>query len=299
MTYKIRNFTEKDLPALVKLLNDTYKEAYEFTPYTEDDLLSWIQEGNLTILVAEENGEVIGSVSYRSGHWGEEIQWLVSFQKPDRKLVEDALVQEIEKHVKGDTVFSVVDAGSPKINEWIERGYKPEGGLYHMIAKLDGEKSLPEVPEGIVLRALKPEEEKEFVETVNAGFGWERIQLGTIERWKKEHKVFTEEWIQVAEYNNRIVSVVVAKPDTEYNNFFETKRGYLGPAATLPEHRGKNLASALTRKAMNFLFEKGFDSVALYTAEQNLPSVTLLQKLGFEIGHHWKFMKKALPKRKS
>ncbi|MBX5328650.1 MAG: GNAT family N-acetyltransferase [Candidatus Bathyarchaeota archaeon] len=297
MTFKIRNFTEKDLPVLVKLLNDAYRGTHEFTPYTEEDLLSWIRDGNLTILMAEENGEVIGSVSYRSGHWGEEIQWVVASQKPNRKLVEDALIREIEKYVKGETVFSAVDAGSPKINEWIERGYKPEGGLYHMIAKLDGKKPLPEVPEGIILRTLKPAEEKAFVEAVNAGFGWERIQQGTIERWKKEHKVFNEEWIQIAEYNNQIVSVVVAKPDTEYNNFFGAKRGYLGPAATLPEHRGKNLASALTRKAMNFLFEKEFDSVALYTAEQNLPSVTLLQKLGFQIEHHWKFMKKTLSKR--
>jgi len=46
---------------------------------------------------------------------------------------------------------------------------------------------------------------------------------------------------------------------------------------------------------MNFLFEKGMDSVALYTTEQNIPSVTLLRKLGFKIGRHWKFMRKTYP----
>ncbi|MEM2780808.1 MAG: GNAT family N-acetyltransferase, partial [Candidatus Bathyarchaeia archaeon] len=70
------------------------------------------------------------------------------------------------------------------------------------------------------------------------------------------------------------------------------KRGYLGPAATLSEFRGKNLASALTRKAMNFLYEKGMDTVSLYTFEGNIPSITLLKKLGFKVQHHWKFMHK-------
>jgi hypothetical protein len=45
---------------------------------------------------------------------------------------------------------------------------------------------------------------------------------------------------------------------------------------------------------MNSLFEKGMDSAALYTFEQNTPSVVLLQKLGFNTGHHWKFMRRKL-----
>jgi RimJ/RimL family protein N-acetyltransferase len=48
---------------------------------------------------------------------------------------------------------------------------------------------------------------------------------------------------------------------------------------------------------MNFLYEKGMDSVALYTSEENIPSITLLQKLGFNVGHRWKFMRKKLAKK--
>lgn len=296
MTFNIRSFSEKDLPVLVKLLNDTYKEAHEFAPYTLDDISSQIREGNFTILVSEQNGKVVGVVAYRSSHWGEEITWLTVAKKPEHKIIANKLVSEIEKHVKGETVFTVVDEESPQIKDWMTRGYKIEGGLYHMMTRLDSVKPLLKIPEGITMRSLKPNEEKEFVDVVNAGFGWERVQQGIIERWKNEHVVFDEKWIHVAEYESRIISIVVAKPDTEYNRFFGAKRGYLGPATTRPEHRGKNLASALTRRAMNFLIEKGFDSAALYTAEQNLPSVTLLKKLGFEIGHHWKFMRKSLLK---
>ena len=45
---------------------------------------------------------------------------------------------------------------------------------------------------------------------------------------------------------------------------------------------------------MNFLYEKGMTSVVLYTSEQNVASVALLQRLGFRIGHNWKFMRKVL-----
>jgi len=291
---KIQNFVSKDLPSLVELLNEVYRESYEFVPFSVEKLRSQIQERNLRFLVLEENGRVKGCVAYNDGPWGEEIDWLAADESPNRKLMENTLVMEVEKCVKGETVFTVVDAGSPKINEWIERDFKPEGGLYHMVARLDGLRPLPKVPKGVIIRSLKPEEKKEFVEAVNAGFGWKRLKVGAIQRWKTECPPFSEEWIHVAELDNKIVSVAVSRLDVDYNTFFGGKRGYLGPTATLPEYRGKHLASSLTRRAMNFLFEKGMNSVALYTTEQNVPAVTLLRKLGFEIGHHWKFMRKKL-----
>ncbi len=293
MTVQIRSFVDKDLPSLVKLLNRTFKNSYQFMPYTEMSLRSWVNESKLRILIAEENGKVLGSIAYNDGHWGEEIEWLTVKDNSNEKL-EEMMIKEIEEYVRKGTIFTLVDAGSPKIDKWIERGYKPEGGMHHMFAKLDAVKPLPKVPENTILRSLKPDEEEEFVRGINAGFGWERLKMGSIERWKTENPPFTEEWIHVAEVDNKIVSVVVAKPDTHYNGFFKGNRGYLGPAATLAEYRSKNLASALTVCAMNYLFEKGMDSVALYTSEQNNPSVTLLQKLGFGIVHQWKFMKKHL-----
>jgi ribosomal protein S18 acetylase RimI-like enzyme len=294
MTAQIRCFTDKDLPILVKMLNESFKDAYERRLHSEEGLRSWIQEGKLKILMFEENGEVMGSVTYNDGYWGEEIEWLSVRETPNRRLVENMLVKEAEKYVKRGMVFAAVDAGSPKIANWMQRGYRQEGGLYHMIARLDARKTLPKIPEGTILRSLQSEEEKKFVDAVNVGFGTERVKLGAIQYWKTENPPFDEGWISVAEINGKIVSAVVAKPDTNYSKFFNVKRGYLGPAATLPEHRGKNLASVLTVRAMNLLFEKGMNSVALYTSETNIPSVTLLRKIGFEVGHSWKFMRKNL-----
>jgi ribosomal protein S18 acetylase RimI-like enzyme len=292
MVVEIRDFADNDLPSLVKLINEAYKTYYEFTPFTEDRIRTWLQEGKFKILIVEENGEIVGSGAYRDSQWGEEIEWLKVFQNLNRKEIENRLVKELEKFVKGEALFTAVDDESPEIADWIERCYKVEGGLLHMVAVLDGVKPLPNVPEGIILRSLRPNEEKAFVETVNIGFGRERAKIGDIQSWKNDDASFNEEWIHVAEVESKIVSTVVSKSDKHYNEFLGGNRGYLGSAATLPEYQGKNLATALTRRAMNFLFEKGMNSVALYTSEQNVASLALLQKLDFRAGHHWRFVRK-------
>ncbi|MGA3191868.1 MAG: GNAT family N-acetyltransferase [Candidatus Bathyarchaeia archaeon] len=234
----------------------------------------------------------MGSVTYNDGFWGEEIRWLVVQPMPDRKLVENTLVSQVEKCVHGETVFASVDAGSPRTSDWIERGYKPEGGLYQMIAKLECVRPLPAAPEGVTIRSSRPKEEKKVVETVNSVFGWERLKQGFVEKGKVESPPFDEEWVHLATLEDRILSVVVAMPAVKYNTLFGGRRGYLGPAATVPEFRSKKLASALTVRAMNFLFEKGMDTAVLHTSELNVPSVTLLRNIGFEVGHHVKFLRK-------
>lgn len=299
MTTRIREFAEGDLSQLVRLLNETYRDSYQFVPFTEEKLLSWIQGARLKVLMAEVDHNLIGSVAYNDGHWGEEIAWLSVSNSLGRRLMEKELVEQAEGLVLRGAVFTAVDAGSPRISKWVERGYKQEGGLYHMIARLNAIGSVPAVPMDIVLRSLKLDEEKELVEAVNAGFGAERLKIGCIDKWKAESPPFNEDWVQVAEAEGKIVSTVVAMPDTDFNKSFKGRRGYLGPAATLQEYRGKNLASALTRRAMNLLFENGMDSVALYTSERNAASVALLNRLGFDVGHHWVFMRRVLPSKRT
>jgi ribosomal protein S18 acetylase RimI-like enzyme len=298
MTIHIRTSTEADLPDLVKLLNEAYRESYEFKPLSEEYVQSQIQEGRFKVLVAENEGRFLGTVTYNDGHWGEEIRWLVVPKSENRRAMEDLLVKEAENHVKRDSVFTSIDIGSPETDVWVEHGYTAEGGLYHMVALLDGVKPLREVPEDVVIRCLRHGEEKAFVEAANAGFGFERVKLGSIEDLKNESPPFDEEWIYAAELD-RIIAVVVSSPDTYYNRFWTGKRGYLGPAATLPEHRNKNLATILTQQAMNFLFEKGMNSAALYTSERNVATGAFLPKLGFNVGHHWKFMRKKITREAS
>ena len=290
---RVREFKEEDLPILVEIINLANKNSYEFIPYTVESFKEEISQRNLKILVAEEESEIRGLAAYSAGVWGEEIEILCVDPKIKSKAeIEDILLEEIEKLVKGEKFFIFLDAEGLDVEKWARRGYRIEGGLYHMVAELDSVKPLPPVPEGFVLRSLRKGEEEEMVETINRAYGKERVSRSSIERWRKDDPLFNEEWIHVADFEGKIVSVVVSRRDLEYNRYFKAKRGYLGPAGTLPEFRGKGLASALTRRAMNFLYEKGMDSVALYTSENNAASIALLRKLGFKIRHNWKFLYK-------
>ena len=295
MTITISQFTSKHLPAIVELLNGEYRNSREFIPFDEERVLSQIRRRHLKILVAEENGKVLGLLATHSHENSEEdVTWLTGRKGIDQKTIENALVDELEKNPDIKTVSMMVDEKSSRISDWINRGYTLEPGYQRLSAKLDKLRPVPRIEEGIKLRSLANNEEDEFVETVNDGFGWKRLEIGDLETWKSEDPPFSEEWVQVADANGKIVSVVVAKPDTESIKYLHVNRGYLGPAATLPEFRNKHLGTALTARAMNFLFEKGMNSVRLGTSETNVSSNALLRSLGFQVEGARKTLRKKL-----
>jgi len=270
MVIQIVEFSQKHLPTATELLNEEYENSSEFIPFDQERVLSEIRRHNLKVLTAEENGKVLGlAATHPEGREDVSIHWLAVSKGNDHVSIENALISEIEKNADVDSVSTMIDEGSPKIKEWVARGYVLQPGFQRMSTKLEGLKPIPKVVEGIKLRSLRLNEEKEFVAAINAGFGWQRLELGDLENWKKEDPPFNEDWVQVAEFNHKIVSAVVARPDTAYNRHLHLNRGYLGPASTLTEFRNKHLASALTARAINSLFENGMTMVRLGTSEQN------------------------------
>jgi len=297
MTIQISEFTDRHLPFVVRLLNEENRDAYEFIPFDEERVLSQIRRRRLKVLVAEENGAILGLIgSHTHEHAEEDISWLAASKKHDYVAIENLLVNEVEKRAKGDSVSRMIEAGSPKIKNWISRGYVLQPGYQRMSAKLGSLRPIPNVGEGIELRSLRPDEEEKLIAVINTGFGLERLERGDLETWKREDPPFNEDWVQVAQVKDRLVSAVVAKPDSDAIKYLHLNRGYLGPAATLPEFRNKHLASVLTARAMNFLFEKGMDSVRLGTSEQNVSSIALLKSLGFRVDNVGKILFKNLKK---
>jgi ribosomal protein S18 acetylase RimI-like enzyme len=297
MTIQISELANKHLPYVTRLLNDEYRGSYEFIPFSKESILSEIRKRSLKVLVATENRNVVGVIgthTHAEERLEEHVSWLAAGDGPNRTTIENMLVNEVEKNAKGSIVSLMVDEGSPRIEDWISRGYLLCPGFLRMSAKLDGLRPIPKLGEGIRLRSLRSDEEEKLVAVINAGFGWQRLEQGVLETWKSEDPPFNEDWVQTAEIGERIVSAVVAKPDTKYVKYLHLNRGYLGPAATLPEFRNKHLASALTARAMNFLFDSGIDSVRLGTSEENISSITLLRSLGFQVDVVRKTLRKEL-----
>ena len=136
MNVKIVHFSNEDVAVLVRLLNEEYANSYEFVPYTVEELLKEIEERSLTVLVAKRDSEILGCIALRVGHHGEHIEWLASLKGVHQQVVEEMLINEVERRIVGSTLSVRVDVDSPKMKFWIERGYKAEGGFYHMVARL-------------------------------------------------------------------------------------------------------------------------------------------------------------------
>jgi len=297
MTIQTSEMANENLPIIVRLLNEEYRNSFEFIPFSDERVLSEIRKRALKVFVATENHEVLGVIAthtHAEGQLEEHVSWLAAREGHNRTAIENTLVSEIEKNAKGSIVEMMIDEGNPRIADWINRGYALFPGFQRMSAKLNGLKLIPKVAEGITLRSLKPGEEEKLVAVINAGFGWQRLEPGILKTWKSEDPPFSEDWVQVAEAGKQFASAVVARPDTDSMKYLHLKRGYLGPAATLPEFRNKHLASALTARAMNFLFEKGMDSVRLGTSEENISSVTMLRGLDFRVDVARKILRKEL-----
>jgi ribosomal protein S18 acetylase RimI-like enzyme len=295
MVLQIVKFADDDLPSIVELLNEEYRNSNEFIPFDKERVLSQTRRRHLTILVAKEKSKILGIIGTHLHENSEkDVSWLAAAKGPNQEAIENTLITEVEKDPAVNTIVTSIDEENPKISNWIKRGYELQPGFERMSARLNGLIPIPKIGSDVILRSLRNNEEKEFVEAVNTGFGWQRLELGDMEIWKSEDPPFNEEWVQVAEIKGKIVSVVVAKPDSDAIKYIHLNRGYLGPAATLPEFRNRHLASALTARSMNFLFEKGMDSVRLGTSEQNVSSNALLGSLGFRVESVRKTMRKKL-----
>jgi mycothiol synthase len=58
---------------------------------------------------------------------------------------------------------------------------------------------------------------------------------------------------------------------------------YVSIAATLPEARGKGLASSLMGEFMEICTRKGIPALHLYAVASNEPAMAMYRRLGFEI----------------
>jgi ribosomal protein S18 acetylase RimI-like enzyme len=290
---ELRPYREADLPKLVNLWKEAHRGSHEFIPYTAGKLHERL-ERTASTLVALDEDEIVGLAMLTREWYGEELKLLARLG-PRRGEIEERLLAAIEPQAQTSELTVVIDANDQeRVGFFAARGYEPEGSLYQVVAELGPSLPSPSVPLSYVLRSLRPDEEEAFIRVVNTSYEGERLRTGVLAEWKEEHPAFSAEWVQVAEYDGRLIAVVVARTDRGFNRHYQARRGYLGPAATLPDHRGKDLGKALTIQAMGFLRRKGLTAVCLYTWSGNAPALGVARALGFRVGYEWRILTKAV-----
>ncbi len=291
---KLRTFSDTDITELVSIVNEAYREEYEFIPYNEEDLLSELKPASTVLLATDEGGQIIGLAYLRQDWYGETF---TTCARPgtDWREIEGSLLTAIEPCNKTGNITTAVEPDDRERMEFfIARGYRPQSSLYQMVVDLDQPVPWISLPEGYTIRSLNPDEEERLIRLANAAYSSERLQPGVLAKWQARDPDFKVDWIQVAEWQGELVAMVKASSDREYNEHYNARRGYLGPAATLRDHRGKGLSKALTARAMDILREHGMHTACLYTWEGNPAAVELTKHLGFRLGHEWKILGRKL-----
>jgi ribosomal protein S18 acetylase RimI-like enzyme len=287
-----------EVPILLAIANEAYANSYEFTPFTEEDLR--LNEPDHITLVAQRGDKVIGFALIDSHSHRDEAEAEIeslAVTKQAGTSVEKLLVYACEKTAKAKFVTYYLPPEDEKIGWLTKRGYVIESGYCHFVASLD---QLPPPPtveadvKGFRERSMTDSEEDEIINVVNAAYGHERLTKQHFERWRKQDPLFSNEWVLLGVLEDKIVSVVCSRQDIGYNQTHGKRRGYLGPAGTLPEFRSRGLNKALNWHAMKFLRDKGMSEVSLYTAETNEQVHRLAKDLGYQQRYVWKRLKKTL-----
>lgn len=295
VSMNIRACKETDLKAILDLANRRNKNTHEFVPLTHKSLTKWIEESKALVYIAEDKQFTGFAIAERG--WPAEpdeiqISMLCAEAKRNGASIERELLDQCQKHSEVEGIITMLPIGDPKIKQQEKWGFQLNGGIFQLTRSLSKMPPKPPVMKGAKVRGLKKGEEKEFVTVMNTSFARTRLTMKDFEDWKRNDPLFNYDWIQVVEFEGSLIGAGVARRDIEFNRYYRAKRGYLGPAGTLPEFRGKGLNRTVNWHAMNAAKHFGMTSVSLYTHEENFPVLKLTHELGYTIIYHWKILKR-------
>jgi GNAT superfamily N-acetyltransferase len=281
----LRQYHESDIPELTSLVNEAQRGSYEFIPRTERDVEERLAGASCVLLATAEEDRIAGFAYLRQDWYGETLTLSVRVDGSQDEIA-DLLLPIIEPQNKTGTVSTSIEPhNQARLALFTAKGYTRESSLYQLIAQLDHPLPLPLVPAGYNVRSLRPDEEEAFIRLANASYQGERLRPGILARWKEGDPTFDSDLVQVAEYEGQLTALVAARSDLAYNEHYGGRRGYLGPAGTLPTHRGHNLSKALTARALNLLRERGLGTACLHTWDKNPSALAVARSLGFSIAH--------------
>lgn len=292
---RIRAYEDSDLDSILKIANKVNKNTHEFIPLTRKSLRAWIHDSDTLMIVAEDQrlkGFTIAEKEWPAEPDEIEISMLCAEAGGSTASVERRLLDECWKVSAAKGIVTTLPIGDPKITLQEGWGFRLNGGLLQLTRSLRKMPPKPRLIEGARIRGLEKGEEEELVKLLNTSYARPRLTKNDLKTWIRDDPSFNYEWIQVVEYQRRLIAVGVSRRDLEYNKHYHMKRGYLGPSGTLPEFRGKGLNRAVNWHAMDFVKKQGLDSISLYTHEDNFAVLKLTQELGYTIIYHWKLLKR-------
>ncbi len=119
-----------------------------------------------------------------------------------------------------------------------------------------------------------------------------RINLETLpENYSREFYLYIyrgwPDLFLVAEVDGEVVGYIMCRVErgySEFSRFFKpVRKGHVISIAVLPGYRRMGIGTALMKKALLRMAERGVDEVYLEVRISNIPAINMYKKLGFRI----------------
>jgi len=285
---------------------------------TADDIarrFTHMQNFNPTqdVLLAEIYGDLIGYVQM---NWLRESNGDVIFRHrgcvlPEwrRKGIGSTLLLYTEDHLKGLAHHApksglrffedaLADTESDKQALLKRAGYQPARYFIEMVRPLDADIPEIELPEGLEIRPVNPDQYRTVFEAADEAFQdhWGHVPGTDSEyQWWIESPDFQPERWKVAWDNGQVAGMVLNYINAEENERFNRKRCYTEDISVRRPWRRRGLARSLLAQSLQMFKDEGMEEAALGVDTDN-PSgaLGLYENLGFQNIKLWTAYRKPM-----
>lgn len=284
----VSRVTEADSPLIAAILNAITQEQYGESDLTEAEVVTWFAHNELEVLLAEEDGQVVGY----GDRWREEARdrsWLDVRARAGRGDAGTTLLTELERRSAPDVDRGALSMGYvSSVDETMRdvfeaAGYESIRASYRMSIALDTP-SPPEWPAGIAVGTFRPEDEALVHAAHQESFRdhWEH-KNETIEEWRKwmiGSPQFDPSLWFVAREGEEVAGISLCTVHSSGN----VEHGFCRVLAVRRPWRRRGLALALLRHSFVEMQRRGMKRASLGVDAENLTgAVALYERAGMHV----------------
>jgi mycothiol synthase len=298
---ELHDAAASDAPAVASLLNTISAAHHGEADVDADEVLSWLREPHVQLVVARRAGELVG---YGDVGWDERrphIYWLDVRTLPAGGSA-GSLIDELERRAvpRSDAPVCLrgyVSAADHEVaGELSRRGYRVVRHAFRMRRELDGAVEEAALPQGVELRPYRPEDEERVYEATMDSFAdhWD-FARSSLEDWRRRQVerpgADTTLW-HLAYEGEELAGICLCRR-------YSTEQPTLGWVDTLgvrPAWRRRGLGRALLLHAFREFERRGYDAVGLgVDGENTTGAVRLYERAGMHVSRRDDLYERTLP----